>query len=51
MRAIRKPFLGMVAAVFVLVGPYAPARAAPVDLMLSLMIDESVSVSGSEFGL
>ena len=41
----------MVAAVFVLVGPYAPARAAPVGLMLSLVIDESGSVSGSEFGL
>jgi hypothetical protein len=53
MRPIRKSLLGMVAAVFVLVGPYAPARAVPVDLMLSPVIDESGSVSGSgsEFGL
>ena len=51
MRPIRKSLLGKVAAVFVLVGPYAPARAVPVDLMLSPVIDESGSVSGSEFGL
>ena len=44
----------MVAAVFVLGGPLcAGPRAVPVDLMLSPVIDESGSVSGSgsEFGL
>ncbi|MBT6275933.1 MAG: DUF1194 domain-containing protein [Chromatiales bacterium] len=40
-----------VAAILVLVAAHAPARAVPVDLMLSLVIDESGSVDGTEFGL
>ena len=41
----------MFAAIILLAAPHVPARATPVDLMLSLVIDESGSVSGTEFGL
>ena len=41
----------MFAAIILFAAPHVPARATPVDLMLSLVIDESGSVSGTEFGL
>jgi hypothetical protein len=50
-RAINRPLSGIVAAIILIAAPLVPARATPVDLMLSLVIDESGSVSGTEFGL